>query len=632
MGLTMTRSLNPKFLSYCSMNLRGTSLTALMGLAFFAASAAGADGSHGYSPKLFPRTLDVASLPSHPRLVVKDAQLPLIKTAIAQRAELTKAYASLEANAEKLLVAPMIQLKGDGEGGLAQARHSMRLIVTLAGMYRLDGDARKLARVRKELLAAAAIEVWDSDNFLLTAELSFGVSIGYDWIFNSLTPGERKTISRALIEKSLVPGQRRFIEHFKWVDIATNWNPVCNGGLAVTALAVAEAVPTLSAEILDRAVDSIKISMAKYAPDGGDPEGPMYWDLGTTYNIHLIDGLLTTFGHDWGLKASPGFSATARYGMAMIDPLGLRANTSDAETGAGPITQMFWFAREYQEPAYFEWEAKRAAQHPWIFHLLRASTQPEQPPAIIPTNQLFQAIDVAVFRDNWNDPRASYVAFKGGSNLANHAHLDLGSFILVAKGERWSIDLGPDNDELPGYNGRDARRWTYFRVGTRSHNTLILDSENQNLRAEAKITRFRSEGDTAFAIMDLSSAYPEKTASMQRGLRKAGSNFLIQDELELKTSTDVTWNFATKARIQLSEKAAELVQGHEHIGLRILEPAGAEFEIVSAERPPPENENRGVRLLQIKLPQVLGKVRIVVAVESTPFQSTDLKVTPLVNW
>ena len=48
---------------------------------------------------------------------------------------------------------------------------------------------------------------------------------------------------------------------------------------------------------------------------------------------------------------------------------------------------------------------------------------------------------------------ALFLAAKGGLNRGYHSHLDLGSFVLDAFGQRWAEDLGPEDYGLPGYFG-----------------------------------------------------------------------------------------------------------------------------------------------------------------------------------
>ena len=49
---------------------------------------------------------------------------------------------------------------------------------------------------------------------------------------------------------------------------------------------------------------------------------------------------------------------------------------------------------------------------------------------------------VALMRTSWTNPDAIYVGLKGGSPSVSHGHMDVGSFVMDANGERWSMDLG----------------------------------------------------------------------------------------------------------------------------------------------------------------------------------------------
>jgi hypothetical protein len=74
--------------------------------------------------------------------------------------------------------------------------------------------------------------------------------------------------------------------------------------------------------------------------------------------------------------------------------------------------------------------------------------------------------DLAVFRRAWSNPGAIFVGLKAGENCDHHNHLDLGSFVLDADGQRWAMDLGPDSPgahyDLPGYFDNQLQRWTCF--------------------------------------------------------------------------------------------------------------------------------------------------------------------------
>src|SRR6202012_4308050 len=145
----------------------------------------------------------------------------------------------------------------------------------------------------------------------------------------------------------------------------------------------------------------------------------------------------------------------------------------------------------------------------------------------LPLAQRFSRVAQAYIRSAWHDPRAWYVGFKGGDARAGHAHLDLGTFVLDALGQRWAIDLGPDDYNLPAYFGK--QRFTYYRLSTAAHNTITFDGANQATKGKAPITAFDSQPDRASAITNLSGGYPA-AKSVRRGISLLDrSRVLLQD-------------------------------------------------------------------------------------------------------
>jgi len=79
-----------------------------------------------------------------------------------------------------------------------------------------------------------------------------------------------------------------------------NWTQVCNGGIGMGALAIADEEPALCAAILHEALKSIPRPMEYYAPDGAGTEGVTYWDYGSRYNVLFIAALPSALGTDSG--------------------------------------------------------------------------------------------------------------------------------------------------------------------------------------------------------------------------------------------------------------------------------------------------------------------------------------------
>lgn len=65
----------------------------------------------------------------------------------------------------------------------------------------------------------------------------------------------------------------------------------------------------------------------------------------------------------------------------------------------------------------------------------------------LPLDRYFRGVETASMRSSW-EPDAIMVGIQAGDsqNLGGHRHLDLGSFILDALGERWIIDSGKEQE------------------------------------------------------------------------------------------------------------------------------------------------------------------------------------------
>jgi hypothetical protein len=342
-----------------------------------------------------------------------------------------------EAPAEYKLVGPRM---------LSQSRDALRRVSTLAGLYRLDGDPRKAQRARRELLAIAAFPDWHPQHFLDTAEMTHAAAIGYDWLYHFLPSHDRAIIRTAIVEKGLNAGLKVYDSGGRWTKTQFNWNLVCNDGLALGALAVADQEPKIAGEVLEAARASVPLAMASFAPDGGWPEGPSYWDYATAYNVFCLAALATSLGTDFGFTRMRGFAETGLFRIYTIGPLGLTFNYGDARAHAGAAPQMFWLAKEFARPVYGWSERRIAGYHPTIFHLIwgaRIAAWLEENASRttsvdnhLPLDAFFSGVNVATFRSDWNDSNAFYLAFKGGDNKADHSHLDLGTFVFDALGAR----------------------------------------------------------------------------------------------------------------------------------------------------------------------------------------------------
>ena len=550
-----------------------------------------------------PTTEVMRSLrPDHPRLYVLDDQIDAVREQVKLDARLRRWYDRLQKDADRMIKEPPVVHRLIGPRLLDQSRAALRRISTLAGLYRLDGDHRKADRARREMLAAAAFPDWNPSHFLDVAEMTNALAIGYDWLFPVLTDADRAVIRRAIVEKGLRPGLLIYESGRGWPTVIHNWNQVCNGGLTAGALAVADREPDLAGQIVDHARRSIVRAMASFAPDGGWAEGPGYWNYATEYNVFFLSAVETALGTDFGLKQLPGFPETGEFRMQSIGPVNRTFNYADAQDSPGTAPQMFWLARAFSRPDYGEHEIRSIGDRAGIFHLLWAAGLPTALPGTAPTlDKLFHGIDVAFFRSAWNNKDALFMGFKGGDNVANHSHLDLGTFVLDAYGQRRALDLGSDDYNLPGYFGQ--QRWNYYRLRTEGHNTLTIDADNQNPKARARMLAFHSDPKRAWAVADLTEAYAPKVQRAWRGVALLDRrHILVEDEIEADRSVEVTWNFHTRAQVEIHGGRATLSAGSDRLELRIVTPSGARFQNIGASPQPPQAQQPDVTNLIIRLP------------------------------
>jgi hypothetical protein len=251
--------------------------------------------------------------------------------------------------------------------------------------------------------------------------------------------------------------------------------------------------------------------------------------------------------------------------------------------------------------------------------------------------------DVVYFRTAWEQD-AFFVGFKAGQNGINHGHLDCGSFVLEALGERWAEDLGLDDYNLPGYfeYQPEGERWNYFRNSSLSHNVLTINEENQVVDGSAKLIAFTSSPELASAVIDLSDAYKGQAKSVQRGMGMLDRRqCLIQDEVVgLEENDTLRWAMLTSAEITLNGNKAVLTKGGEHITVQVLHPGEGHFTITPTlpTYHQDEEKNASTNLLTLSLPlSTTDTTRLVVMLTPGPETASQsvaggYNIIPLSKW
>jgi hypothetical protein len=423
------------------------------------------------------------ALPPHPRLLGTAADV----AAIATRAEGDPLLAALRdatlAAAEKMQTRRTCEYRiPDGKRLLAESRHALDTILHTAMALRLTGDRRHFDRCVQELDAACGLQDWHPPHFLDTAEMATAVAIGLDWLHDDLDAGRRDRYREALVAKAIVPARAEFAGKAPWTRVNNNWSQVCGAGVALACLAAARDAADLASSPWQECLRVVSASSRFYEPDGCYPEGPSYWDYGTSYHVAAL-AAVETLGRP-GPVPRPLLRGVA-FMAHVCGPTGTMFNFADAPpTRDRVVAARGWLAARAKDPALVA-DVRRRLTHLsasddrfFPLHLLWLPPDPGKAEPLPLADAFRGQQPLAAFRSSWDDPDALFVAVKGGTPQASHGHMDVGSFVVESGGRRWIHDLGPDDYNLPGYFG--GERWSYFRLNSKSHNVLSIGGMLQN--------------------------------------------------------------------------------------------------------------------------------------------------------
>jgi hypothetical protein len=517
---------------------------------------------------------------THPRLLLSEGEETNLLKNVHTDQYLNSIHSAILVECDRLLTIPPVERIQIGRRLLDKSRECLRRVFQLAYAYRTTAQKKYLQRAEKELLAVAAFSDWNPTHFLDVAEMTMAVAIGYDWLYDDLSAASRSTLKTAIINKGLLPS---FDSKYNWFLTADqNWNQVCNAGMAFGALAIAEDEPVLASRIIHRAMLSLPKAMVPYGPDGGYPEGFSYWEYGTGFNVLFLSAIEKVFGTDYGLSRIDGFLKTAGFEQNIVGPKGTVHNWGDSGAQNGLSPAMFWFARKNNDPSLLWMQRKVMKEQAtnqfvnerllpalliWGHDLNLENCKP-------PTEKMWVGqgpSPVAFMRTSWTDPNAIFVGFKGGAASVNHAHMDAGSFVMDAQGERWAMDFGPQNYNSLEERGiklfgrtQDAERWDVFRYNNLVHNTLTIDGQYQNVKGYAKIDAQSNKPQDMRIISDLSTVYEGQAAVVKRGIALLDEKYVVVRDEVTAPAKDITlrWTLLTPADVKILDNKTIALSQH----------------------------------------------------------------------
>lgn len=542
----------------------------------------------------------------------------------------------LKEKADSMVVLPQLTYDLNKYGNiLYTSRAYVTRLGTLSLAYRLYGEQKYLDAVNNTLLWICDYKDWDPAHFLDTAEMTTAVAIAYDWLFDALPESTRQKVKDSIYKNAISIVLREYEKGGpgSWAKRETNWNVVCNTGMTLGVLAVAEDYPKETEIILENAARYMPNCLKHFAPDGVCYESLTYWGYTTSYLALYLKAVEQNGGDRAGIGQLPGISKTALYFKRTLTPSGQQFNFGNTTIGEALNTpSFFFFSKYYRLPEVAEWfrtEIKQSIQEKKALHPLFFLTLPwfdAKSPAKsenIPSLEVYHNSinDLVVLNGNRKEKGSVFLVAKGGTPNQAHQQMDCGTFIIESDSVCWTEDLGADDYALPGFwdykPGGD--RWKYFRNNNFSHNTLNIDRQPQYANGKAFVCEENTYTAQPYARLDLSEIYKVQAHKALRKFTLVNDHTIeVEDEVALRnTSSTVFWTAATKADVTINGSVAQLQKDGKVFYFRILSPEGATFHTYPAYNTyPGEKPIKGITMLEIACPAQGGKAKITVEMSS----------------
>lgn len=497
----------------------------------------------------------------HPRIILQSAP---VDHRNSRHPYLGEMQSLLLETADSILTLESPERIIKGRRLLGVSRSYLKRISYLAYAWHLTGEDKYIEKAEALMLKAASFSDWNPSHYLDVAEMTTALAIGYDWLYNELKEESKLVIKKAIVNSGLKPSIRKY---YGWIDNTNNWNQVCNTGMALGAWAVYEDHPEMADSIIARTAQNILIPQEEYNPDGVYPEGASYWDYGTGYNVLFNAAWESIVGEN--CVTTTGFDESAMYYLHVVGPQG-NFNFSDGGQFLNLSPAIFWYAMKsannsllYNQLPILEKLIKRETRISargsdnrllpflllWMENLLAEFRQ--LPSELSWTGE--GPNPVSMHRTAWTED-AVFIGIKGGSPSLSHAHMDIGSFVMDAKGVRWAIDLGSHDYHSLESQGidlwnkqQDGQRWEIFRYSNHGHSTLVVDDQPQLVDEQARIIHSFSTKDRTGAQVDMTPVYAQslETAIRTIAIEKA-SLVRIKDSLANNShASSIRWAMVT---------------------------------------------------------------------------------------
>lgn len=405
-----------------------------------------------------------------------------------------------------------------------------------------------------------------------------------------------------------------------WREVDTNWNIVCWGGVAMSAMLLVDD-PRRLARLLHPALRGLEHGLAGFTADGGCQEGIDYWDYG--FGSYLRVALALHQRSDGAVDLmQPGLcQRILRFPLACHLHGPVRAVFGDGRPGhlqaATALMAARWTAAD-ELLAYCKPDAG-GRLHCRSVHELALADDRRLPAPAAQRDVVLPILGQARIQGDPGPGQLSLFAHAGDNGIP-HNHNDLGSYILYRGGRELLTDPGGPRYTAATFG---PRRYDNLYCGAQGHAVPVIDHVQQEAGAGYRATLSAATADddgVKTVAIDLSRAYPRR-AGIRRYIRTfhldARANRLeLVEELELRRIPEaLLFRFISHAQVQVRAGGSRVRLGGPG-GLQLSASVPGRFSIERLDREArAEGKRVAIRRITFRPDELVrsGRIRFILA-------------------
>ncbi len=506
----------------------------------------------------------------HPRVLATKDDFDRIRELIKTDSVAAAWYEEIKKQAELCLTQPPYTFRTT-DGIRMDVQTVLSRFEALGLVYNIEGGEKYFKKAYEDMKTIVEYETWKDDQFILCANMIEAMAIAYDWFYHAMTPEERKLIAEGIYRLGLkhalngyrretLPGATNLETRSKlqWLNDSSNWVAVGNAGAVMGAVALYDEYPEECNEVIWSALQSMENFYVTTEPDGGNTEGAGYWHYATIHYINFVAVLNSALGTDYGRYKTGGIDKLGYFPVYMQNEVSSFAfSDSSASTIYTPLYMYFALRNNDNSLGYYRRNMiVNNLSAPTVYDLLWYRDSFSKPDGEMELDYYFRNVESGSFRDAFNNDFSTFFAFHGGSNTANHSHVDSGTWCMNAHGKQWFLDLGKDQLTYANLNGINFTADQLYRIRAEGHNCIVFNPDLSTGQAPdyASVESFHSDDEGGFAIMDLTRVYRDYVTDYKRGfmLTDDRTRAIVQDKFTAKKPSEFWWFAHTPAAVEIS--------------------------------------------------------------------------------